>query len=246
MNFEFRSAQEVAGILGVELDTLYRYARKGRICGLKVGKAWRFAEPDIMSFLERQRRAARPASVPAPPSSPVAPRDEAKDRPLSRPAATSFAEVDAASNLLAENLRKAGIAPGDRVVVLLANSTEFVVGCFGVWKVGAVLIPLDLSLHAQTLRQTLRDCAPQAMIVDQAVAERLDVQRHSLSSVRVVYVKERNFTLPGLHGVRVESLDAVLEGKSSANVIHLDGTNPASLLPARTGLNASPMPNFGV
>ena len=43
MNFEFRSAEDVAEILGIELDTLYRYARKGRIRGLKVGKAWRFA-----------------------------------------------------------------------------------------------------------------------------------------------------------------------------------------------------------
>ena len=55
MKIELHSAEKVAETLGVELDTLYRYARKGKIPGLKVGKAWRFLDGDVREFLQRQR-----------------------------------------------------------------------------------------------------------------------------------------------------------------------------------------------
>jgi excisionase family DNA binding protein len=55
MNLELHSAQQVADLLKIEVDTLYRYARKGRIQGMKIGKAWRFSTADVQQFLEQQR-----------------------------------------------------------------------------------------------------------------------------------------------------------------------------------------------
>jgi len=44
--------------------------------------------------------------------------------------------------------------------------------------------------------------------------------------VRVVYIKNRTFTLSGLDAVRVESLDAVLESKGSSKVLRIDRSSP--------------------
>ncbi len=54
------SAPEVASMLGVKVDTLYRYARKGKLRALKIGKLWRFAMADIEEFTETQRYFASP------------------------------------------------------------------------------------------------------------------------------------------------------------------------------------------
>jgi hypothetical protein len=47
-----------------------------------------------------------------------------------------------------------------------------------------------------------------------------------LENVRVVYIKNRTFTLSGLDAVRVESLDAVLESKGSSKVLRIDRSSP--------------------
>jgi len=40
-------------MLSLEVDTLYRYARAGRLRGLKVGKLWRFTDADVEQFLQQ-------------------------------------------------------------------------------------------------------------------------------------------------------------------------------------------------
>src|SRR5580658_4429563 len=56
MNIDkLNSAQQVADLLGIKLDTLYRYARGGRIRGMKIGKAWKFSDVDLRDFLQDQR-----------------------------------------------------------------------------------------------------------------------------------------------------------------------------------------------
>jgi long-chain acyl-CoA synthetase len=72
----------------------------------------------------------------------------------------------------------------------------------------------------------LQDCTPQALIVDRAVAERLDARRHGLQKVLVVYVKGRTFRLPGLEGVRVDSLDTALENNTSPILLRFNSASP--------------------
>ena len=55
----------------------------------------------------------------------------------------SYAELDEASNKVANALIKMGVSKGDRVAMLLPNSPEFAVIYFGITKIGAVAVPLD-------------------------------------------------------------------------------------------------------
>ncbi|EUA33329.1 AMP-binding enzyme family protein [Mycobacterium xenopi 4042] len=50
----------------------------------------------------------------------------------------SFAELDARADRAAAGLRALGIAPGDRVLLQLPNTTEFTVALFGLLRAGAI------------------------------------------------------------------------------------------------------------
>jgi|GEM_PF-1852855 excisionase family DNA binding protein len=239
MKIELHSAEKVAETLGVELDTLYRYARKGKIPGLKVGKAWRFLDGDVKEFLQRQRYSVKTLAPKATllPDVPkgAATGDGVAGGVKSGGGEVSYADVEAASNLLAESLLSHGVVPGDLVLILLSNSLEFVVGCFAVWKAGAALVPENPSLKDEDLRHILEKWAPRALIMDLDVAQRLEAQHCGLENMRVVYIKERTFSFSGLGAGRVESLDAVLESKSGHKLLRIYSASPdpfAAPLPA--------------
>ena len=236
MNIELCRAGEVADALGIKLDTLYRYARKGRIRGMKVGKAWRFLQADVQQFLHLHEYRVEPAE-PAwraeikPSVLPDILRRAALESEEKRAiavggAGASYAEVNAASNALADSLLSHGVVPGDRVLLLLSNSVEYIAGCFAVWKAGAVVVAESPSIADENLCHIVRDCAPQALMVDREVAERLEARRHGVESARVVYVKGQTSGLSGLDGVRVERLDAALENTSSPTLLRFNSASP--------------------
>ncbi|AHY45680.1 excise: DNA binding domain, excisionase family [Rubrobacter radiotolerans] len=57
-------AEEVAGLMGVEVSTVWRWCREGRLPCLKAGKHWRVRREAMEDFL---RRVERPARTPLPP-----------------------------------------------------------------------------------------------------------------------------------------------------------------------------------
>ncbi|MGA2543284.1 MAG: AMP-binding protein [Verrucomicrobiota bacterium] len=236
MNIELCRAEEVAGALGIKLDTLYRYARKGRLRGMKVGKAWRFLQTDIQEFLRQHEYRVKPAQYATPAEiKPTLLPDILRRAALESGAqevitcggaGASYAEVNRVSNLLADSLLSHGVVPGDRVLILLSNSLEFIAACFAVWKAGAILVAEDPSIQDEILCPVLQDCSPQALIVDRDVAERLDVRRHGLENLRVVFVKDKASGLSGLDGVRVASLGAALESNASPSLLRFNSSSP--------------------
>jgi excisionase family DNA binding protein len=63
----FLTTEEVLEYLQVNLRTVYRLIKAGKIPAVRVGRQWRFRKRDIDAWLDSQRgtRAARPAAVPA-------------------------------------------------------------------------------------------------------------------------------------------------------------------------------------
>ena len=62
---ELLTLQELSGQLKIAEKTLYGYAQKGIIPGIKIGSAWRFRRADIDAWLE-QRRSMTESSRPRP------------------------------------------------------------------------------------------------------------------------------------------------------------------------------------
>ena len=76
----------------------------------------------------------------------------------------SYAGLDRAANRLAHGLIARGVAPGDRVAVLLDNSVEAVVSIFGVLKAGAAFTLLSPTTKSEKLAFVVADERPAALI----------------------------------------------------------------------------------
>jgi len=76
----------------------------------------------------------------------------------------TYGEWDAAANRLGNWLQGFGIRPGERVAVLLANSLEFLIAYFGILKIGAVVVPVNIMYRAGEVKYVLNNAAPRVLI----------------------------------------------------------------------------------
>jgi excisionase family DNA binding protein len=84
MDDTFLTTEEVLEYLQVNLRTVYRLIKAGKIPAVRVGRQWRFRKGDIDAWLDSQRPrgGARPAPAPAPVAAAVAlPPRRSDDRP---------------------------------------------------------------------------------------------------------------------------------------------------------------------
>jgi long-chain acyl-CoA synthetase len=221
MPVKLYSAPEVASMLALEVDTLYRYARAGRLRGLKIGKLWRFREADVEEFLQGQRYRGAPAD-----ERPVLLPDllhHAAQQPIEHGVVSgaerlTYAEIDLLSDRLARALIRAGVMPGDRVITVLSNSLNFITAAFGVWKTRGIFVPEYTGISPVTLKRILADAKPTALILDRTMGERIEEVSEALDGVKTIFVKDRTFELTGLDAIAVESLDAILEAEEERDI----------------------------
>lgn len=76
----------------------------------------------------------------------------------------TYRQVNARANRLAACLLDQGVGAGDRIVMLLKNSIEYVVSYYGIMKVGAVAVPLNSEIKVDTLSGVLGELQPMAVI----------------------------------------------------------------------------------
>lgn len=75
----------------------------------------------------------------------------------------SYSELLRAASEFADDLVNAGVQPGDRVALILANRTDFLIAAFGIWKRGAIVLPLSPQLVEAELRGYLLDGSVRAL-----------------------------------------------------------------------------------
>jgi amino acid adenylation domain-containing protein len=101
---------------------------------------------------------------------------EAAARRPQRPAVASggselsYQELDRLSTKVARALLRRGVAPGDRVAILVSKSATAVTGLYGALKAGACYVPLDTKAPADRLGYVVRDCAAAVIIADDTTA----------------------------------------------------------------------------
>src|SRR6266849_6313150 len=98
----------------------------------------------------------------------------------------TYRQLDERMNGVAGMLARLGLRPGERVAMLMGNRVEFVEFFFGAMRAGAIPLPLNTRLAADTLEHIIRDAACAIAIVDPsgnrdavAIAQRVPL-RHRL------------------------------------------------------------------
>jgi len=88
------------------------------------------------------------------------------------PRAVSYGELAALTNRAGNALRAQGVSRGDRVLIALPDSAEFVAAFFGAAKIGAVAVPVNPFARSSDYIHYLKNCAPRVAIVhSDALAE---------------------------------------------------------------------------
>lgn len=82
----------------------------------------------------------------------------------------TYAELDAAARRAAAVFRDAGVRPGDRVTVMTYNTPGFVVAAFGLWRAGAVLVPVNHKLQAPEVARLVAHSGAVLGVADASLA----------------------------------------------------------------------------
>src|SRR5947209_2874270 len=85
---------------------------------------------------------------------------------------------------LGTGLRELGIAPGERVVVTMANCPEVGIAYNALWRAGAVVTPASFLLSTHELRHIVSDAEASAVITTPEFADRVREATASVESVR--------------------------------------------------------------
>ncbi|MFF8725802.1 amino acid adenylation domain-containing protein [Streptomyces sp. NPDC015171] len=83
----------------------------------------------------------------------------------------SYRELQARANRLAHRLIARGVAPGDRVPVLVGRGPAAVTAILAVLKAGAAYVPVDLGQPADRVRTIVADCGARHVLASPEVAQ---------------------------------------------------------------------------
>ena len=85
----------------------------------------------------------------------------------------SYADLDKASNKVANALKKIGVNRGDRVAMMLPNSPEFIITYLGVVKTSAVAVPLDTNCKVTEFASLFNDFLPKVLVSEKPALQKL-------------------------------------------------------------------------
>src|SRR6266481_4299995 len=88
------------------------------------------------------------------------------------PREVTYAELAALVNRAGNALRAQGVSRGDRVLIVLPDSPEFIAAFFGAAKIGAIAVPVNPFARAADYHHYVENSAPRAAIIHcEALAE---------------------------------------------------------------------------
>lgn len=116
----------------------------------------------------------------------------------------TFFELNERINKAANGFRALGIEKGDKVAIMLPNCPEFLYVWFGLNKIGAIEVPINVALKGTGLTYQIVQSDSRALVADTAYLDRLGGVAPDLSSLKHAVFLDRAGTqekLPAWDGV---------------------------------------------
>jgi len=92
----------------------------------------------------------------------------------------TFGEIDAITNRIANRLKDMGIKKGDRIAQYVPNSHELVYTTVSSFKLGAIVVPMNIAFKEKEIAYFLQDSEAKAIVTD---TERLPVLENILKDL---------------------------------------------------------------
>ncbi|MEM7125922.1 MAG: amino acid adenylation domain-containing protein [Chloroflexota bacterium] len=102
----------------------------------------------------------------------------------------TYAELEIATNQVAQHLITSGVQHGDRVGVFLPKSSRKVIALLGIMKAGAAYVPLDPDMPASRVVYILQDCGIQCLITSASQWQRLAPSDTAMPTVQLILTDE--------------------------------------------------------
>ncbi len=110
----------------------------------------------------------------------------------------TFGEYEEASSRLATALADMGVKKGDRVALMLPNCPQFIIGYFGILKVGAVYLPISPMLTGRELEYQLSYSGAETIITSDLMAPLVEKVRGKTELKRMIITGEADYSPPML------------------------------------------------
>jgi long-chain acyl-CoA synthetase len=104
--------------------------------------------------------------------------------------AITYGELDRASSALAAALKERGVRQGDRLAFFLQNIPQFLIGLYGAWKAGAIVVTCNPMFKQRELEYHLQDSGAKGLICLESLFE--TVAREAIANTRVEFVITTN------------------------------------------------------
>jgi len=102
--------------------------------------------------------------------------------------AVTFEQLNAMSNRVANGFLAMGVRPEDKVALMLRNRLEFMLAWFGLAKIGAVCVPINVALKGEGLAWQIDQADCMALVAEDAYSSSLEAVADRLPKLRYVIV----------------------------------------------------------
>jgi len=150
----------------------------------------------------------------------------------------TYKQLDEASSGFASLLCNYDVKKGDRVVVFLENSCEYLTAYFGISKSGAIITALNSQLVARELAVILTDCTPKVIVTDSKHSKTVEeAVKLSGRSIEIFLISDIDFST----GHQPLAINHELHGNDTAMIIYTSGTTgrPKGVMLSHKNLSAN-------
>ena len=137
-------------------------------------------------------------------------------------AVTCYAELEAATARVAGLLAQRGIAPGDRIGLMLPNVPDFASAYYGILRAGGVVVPMNVMLRQREVAFYLTDSGAKLVFAWHELGEPVEAGAAE-AGVDTVLVEPGQFSQP-LDGVKPHAAVAARAADETAVILYTSGT----------------------
>ncbi len=152
----------------------------------------------------------------------------------------TFAELEEQSECLAYALLDVGVAPGERIALLLSNSAAFILAYLSILKTGAAVVPINPIAPLPAILGILEDCTPTALFLESRHLSFLTALRSKVSTLRLAYLVGSRNTPEEPGSIRVQKMESLLRFQRKREPLDLPGNDLLAAIVYTSGTTGLP------
>ncbi len=129
----------------------------------------------------------------------------------------TYSEINGLANNLARTLSSCGVIEGDRIVIILENSIEYIISYYAAMKCGGTAVPLGSDLRGAVFKSIFSELDCSALIIPSKYEKNISGSALTEQRLKALVIKGTAFALSGAENV-ISWSDAVQGDHSKLNV----------------------------